>query len=173
MKRLLLSELRAWKGNPARKPLILTGARQVGKTWLLKKFGEGDFGNMAYLDFERDERLGAVFDETLDQKVVIDKTGARVYDPEKVMAVWRDYPSPAGERAEEVPIQGHSKRGEGAGLRIRHPMARGRRDSDRGAARHGSAAAVELPRGLQRLQAVRARRGASVSTFSATSKSND
>jgi len=54
-------ELLAWKGNPDRKPLILQGARQVGKTWLMKEFGAREFGRTAYFDFERTRELHAVF----------------------------------------------------------------------------------------------------------------
>ena len=39
MKRKIIQQLKLWKDNPARKPLILLGARQVGKTWVMKHFG--------------------------------------------------------------------------------------------------------------------------------------
>ena len=48
MRRALLDRLVVWKNNPRRKPLILNGARQVGKTWLLKEFGRLHFENVDY-----------------------------------------------------------------------------------------------------------------------------
>jgi hypothetical protein len=52
MERFLISKLMAWKDNPRRKPLILNGARQVGKTWLLKEFGRQAFDNVAYVNLD-------------------------------------------------------------------------------------------------------------------------
>ena len=48
--REILNDLKVWKDNPGRKPLILQGARQVGKTWILKHFGEQFFENTAYFN---------------------------------------------------------------------------------------------------------------------------
>jgi predicted AAA+ superfamily ATPase len=45
-----------WKCSPRRKPLLLRGARQVGKTWLLKRFGEREYSEIVYLNFEEDPR---------------------------------------------------------------------------------------------------------------------
>ena len=50
MDRLILEELHQWKSSPRRKPLILNGARQVGKTWILKHFGKTCYDNVAYLN---------------------------------------------------------------------------------------------------------------------------
>ncbi len=52
MKRLLMSELIRWKDKPDRLPLILRGARQVGKTWLLNEFGKTSFADVLYINFE-------------------------------------------------------------------------------------------------------------------------
>jgi hypothetical protein len=65
MKRELLANLNTWKGMPDRKPLILRGARQVGKTWLLKQFGEQFFPTFHYINFEEDERLEKLFEQDL------------------------------------------------------------------------------------------------------------
>ena len=59
MKRNLMQELMRWKGRKPRKPLILRGARQVGKTYALKMFGESAFPRYHYFNFEEDERLGS------------------------------------------------------------------------------------------------------------------
>ena len=56
MKRLLTSKLIEWKNKKIRKPLILQGARQVGKTWLLKNFGKKEFKKVYHLDFEKDKK---------------------------------------------------------------------------------------------------------------------
>ncbi|MBQ2355983.1 MAG: AAA family ATPase, partial [Treponema sp.] len=46
MERLVFSKLEQWKNSPARKPLVLRGARQVGKTWVMKEFGKRYFKNV-------------------------------------------------------------------------------------------------------------------------------
>ena len=61
MQRLLLDELNNWKNAKNRKPLIIQGARQVGKTWLMKTFGEKAFTQVIYLNFESSERLKNLF----------------------------------------------------------------------------------------------------------------
>jgi predicted AAA+ superfamily ATPase len=50
MKRKLYSKLLEWKDSADRKPLIIYGARQVGKTWLLKEFGNKEYKNMVYVN---------------------------------------------------------------------------------------------------------------------------
>lgn len=52
MERLLMQELVKWKGKQNRKPLIIKGARQVGKTWLMKEFGKRCFENVVYIKYE-------------------------------------------------------------------------------------------------------------------------
>ncbi len=61
MKRQLFDKLEAWKEAPTRKPLVLRGARQVGKTWLMREFGRQSFVNSAYVNFESDPALKEVF----------------------------------------------------------------------------------------------------------------
>ena len=61
MKRYLYQSLVTWKNAPNRKPLILQGARQVGKTWLMKEFGKNEFEQVAYFNFESSERLKSLF----------------------------------------------------------------------------------------------------------------
>ena len=46
MERNIIGQLKSWKVNPERKPLILLGARQVGKTWVMKHFGQTEFHRM-------------------------------------------------------------------------------------------------------------------------------
>ena len=52
IQREILDKLKAWKENPRRKPLVLQGARQVGKSWALKKFGRESFEDMVYINFD-------------------------------------------------------------------------------------------------------------------------
>ena len=61
MKRHKIQNLIAWKSNRKRKPLIIRGARQVGKTWLMKEFGRLHYENVAYFNFEKSKRLKDIF----------------------------------------------------------------------------------------------------------------
>lgn len=71
MKRKLMNELVCWKNNPRRKPLILNGARQVGKTWLLKEFGARHFESVAYVSLDNDAVARSYFDVDLDPRRII------------------------------------------------------------------------------------------------------
>ncbi len=71
MKRDIYKQLEAWKRSTRRKPLILNGARQVGKTYALKHFGKTSYEKVAYLNFEKDEKLSQYFEGTLDPKQLI------------------------------------------------------------------------------------------------------
>lgn len=66
MKRFLMEELVAWKNKSRRKPLILNGARQVGKTWLLKEFGKNYFDNVAYINLDDNPRMREQFELDYD-----------------------------------------------------------------------------------------------------------
>ena len=68
MKRDIYQLLEEWKQSARRKPLVLNGARQVGKTYSLKHFGKTSYKKMAYLNFEKDEKLAQYFEGTLDPK---------------------------------------------------------------------------------------------------------
>lgn len=61
MNRLYFSQLEQWKDSKKRKPLIIQGARQVGKTWLMQEFGRREFENVIYLNFESSSRLKELF----------------------------------------------------------------------------------------------------------------
>ncbi|MBI2341778.1 MAG: ATP-binding protein [Deltaproteobacteria bacterium] len=71
MKRGLYNDLLIWKGEKDRKPLILRGARQVGKTYLLEEFGRREFLKTVRLNFERQPNLGQVFEKDLSIKRII------------------------------------------------------------------------------------------------------
>ena len=71
MRREKLSEIIAWKEAASRKPLIIRGARQVGKTWLMKEFGNTQYSQTVYIDFEKNKRLHSLFVDDFDIKRVI------------------------------------------------------------------------------------------------------
>jgi len=73
MLRHLMTDLQHWKDRKDRKPLILRGARQAGKTWLLKHFGEQEFPNFHYVNFEEDERLNRLFQDDLRPGRLLDE----------------------------------------------------------------------------------------------------
>ncbi|MBQ4646954.1 MAG: ATP-binding protein [Candidatus Gastranaerophilales bacterium] len=66
MKRKLLNNLIEWKNDKNHKPLVLEGARQVGKTWLMKEFGRTQYKKVAYINFDRNEKMCKVFETDLD-----------------------------------------------------------------------------------------------------------
>ncbi len=61
MKRKIIGQLKSWKENPERKPLILLGARQVGKTWVMKHFGQTEFQNVAYINCDEEPLAKELF----------------------------------------------------------------------------------------------------------------
>ena len=71
MKRAAYQNLLDWKNNPARKPLIIQGARQVGKTFLMKHFGENEFEQVAYFNFESQPLLCNLFAEELSPRKIL------------------------------------------------------------------------------------------------------
>lgn len=71
MQRIAMEKLKTWKMSPARKPLILRGARQVGKTYLLKRFGEAEFSDYHYINFEEDQQAGQIFERNLDPQRIL------------------------------------------------------------------------------------------------------
>ena len=73
MKRVIEKELIAWKNSRSRKPLVLRGARQVGKTYVLKAFGEQQFQNLHAINFEEDDRLAAIFEKDLRPKRIVEE----------------------------------------------------------------------------------------------------
>ena len=66
MQRKILQSLQNWKQNPNRKPLIIQGARQVGKTWAMKHFGEQSFEQVAYINFDNNPRMKTLFSGDYD-----------------------------------------------------------------------------------------------------------
>lgn len=71
MDRDILRNLARWKDSPYRKPLILKGIRQVGKTWALKEFGTRVYKNTAYFNFEEHAEYRSLFEVTKDVQRII------------------------------------------------------------------------------------------------------
>ena len=91
MQRKALSQLLDWKKSPRRKPLILKGARQVGKTWLMKEFGRLNYEKAFYFSFEREEELFHIFEKNKDPLRIIDQLGTIYNDkiePEKHLIIF-------------------------------------------------------------------------------------
>ena len=75
MKRRIYADLLDWKNRSDRKPLILEGVRQCGKTYILKEFGNREFDSLAYLDLERRKDLRPLFGDDLDPRRIITNIG--------------------------------------------------------------------------------------------------
>ena len=73
MKRFILEQLIKWKESKYRKPLILKGARQIGKTYILKQFGEKNYEGVAYFNFDHDEDLYNLFSNTKDPSRILEQ----------------------------------------------------------------------------------------------------
>ena len=71
MYREAIEKLKKWKTSKSRKPLILRGARQVGKTWLLKEFGRVEYDNFAYVNLDNSPELRETFELDLDIERII------------------------------------------------------------------------------------------------------
>ncbi len=71
MYRRIMQYLKEWKDSPHRKPLILQGARQVGKTYSILEFGRTYYENVAYFNFETDPKLSATFDESINPEYLL------------------------------------------------------------------------------------------------------
>lgn len=72
-KREIISDLIDWKNSANRKPLILSGARQVGKTWILKQFGSSCFDDYAYFSLDKDNSVCQLFKSTKDVNRLVEQ----------------------------------------------------------------------------------------------------
>ena len=91
LQRFILKKLIEWKNSKYRKPLILKGARQIGKTYILKQFGAENYEGVAYFNFEHDEDLYNLFSKTKDPKRILEQL-AFIYGkailPEKTLIIF-------------------------------------------------------------------------------------
>jgi predicted AAA+ superfamily ATPase len=77
MNRYALEELKNWKNSPNRKPLMVYGARQVGKTWLVREFAKSNYDDLIELNFFTDNSLKAIFDKDISPKYIIQQLELR------------------------------------------------------------------------------------------------
>ena len=90
MKRLLSAELNKWRQKSNRKPLVLKGVRQCGKTWLLREFGKQYYPDVATFNFEENPALCSIFDQDLDAKRILLELGivrGKAIQPEKTLII--------------------------------------------------------------------------------------
>lgn len=73
MKRKASSELGRWYASPDRKPLIIRGARQVGKTWLIQDFASGRAAGSVYINFEDDKQLRDIFEQDFNMERILER----------------------------------------------------------------------------------------------------
>ena len=66
-----MNDLLAWKTRENRKPLVLKGARQTGKTWLIDEFGRSQFKDVVRIDFMQDEGARTIFDGDLNPRRIV------------------------------------------------------------------------------------------------------
>ena len=71
MYRKIFEYLKEWKNSPYRKPLIIQGARQVGKTYPILNFGKSEYENIAYFNFETNSKLKETFKENIEPSYLI------------------------------------------------------------------------------------------------------
>jgi len=82
MYRKAINQLQAWKDRKDRKPLIIRGARQVGKTWLMKEFGRTAYEKTVYINFDNNRAMGELFSGGLDTERII--TGLELHSGQKI-----------------------------------------------------------------------------------------
>lgn len=91
MYRMAMENLLAWKQSRRRKPLIIAGARQVGKTWLMKEFGRQAYGDTVYINFDSNARMAELFASDLDTKRLVlglELYAGRKIDPENALLIF-------------------------------------------------------------------------------------
>lgn len=84
MQRIVMEQLMRWKKSKRRKPLIIEGARQVGKTWLMKEFGRQCYAKTVYVNFDSNSRMASLFETNLDTNRLI--LGLELYVGHKINA---------------------------------------------------------------------------------------
>ncbi len=91
LKRNAISELIQWKNSPERKPMVLKGARQVGKTWLMKEFGQNYYDNFVYFNFDEEDELNSIFEINKNPGRIIEllsMISGKKIEPEKTLIIF-------------------------------------------------------------------------------------
>ncbi len=92
MERKVLEKFIKWKTKKTRKPLLVTGVRQCGKTYLIKEFGQSEFDDMAYFNFDGNVGLKSIFEFDFDVNRIIDELGSVILNkriiPGKTLVVF-------------------------------------------------------------------------------------
>lgn len=91
MYRKIISNLKEWKDKKERLPLILKGARQVGKTWILQEFGKECFEDTLYINFENENNISDLFEGNIEPKRIIEYLSAihhRKIEPQKTLIIF-------------------------------------------------------------------------------------
>jgi len=91
MERLAMEQLNKWKIKKNKKPLIIRGARQVGKTWLMKNFGQKTYDHVVYINFDNNQQMQDLFEANMKIERII--TGLELYsgnkiDPENTLLIF-------------------------------------------------------------------------------------
>lgn len=91
MKRNAILNLVQWKNSPERKPMVLRGARQVGKTWLMKEFGQNYYDNYVYFNFDEEDELKSIFETNKNPNRIIELLSMisdEKIEPEKTLIIF-------------------------------------------------------------------------------------
>lgn len=91
MERKLISKLEQWKNKIKRKPLIIQGARQVGKTWIMREFGSRYFDDTIYINFDNNETMKKVFEIDFDISRIISAIKieyGKGFDPQNTLIIF-------------------------------------------------------------------------------------
>lgn len=91
MRRTAMEKLVAWKSSDERKPMVLKGARQVGKTWLMKEFGKNYYKSFVYFNFDEEDELKSIFETNKNPQRIIELlsmiAGEKIY-PEDTLIIF-------------------------------------------------------------------------------------
>jgi predicted AAA+ superfamily ATPase len=91
MQREIYSKLKEWKNSPYRKPLVMSGARQVGKSYIIKEFGKHEYSSLIVLNCDKDERIADIFDHGFRSERIISDieiiTGEKVIPDETLIFI--------------------------------------------------------------------------------------
>ena len=106
MRRSAIEDLKKWKESAERKPLVLRGARQVGKTWLMKEFGASCYDNFVYFNFDEEDELKSIFETNKNPLRIVELlsmlTGQKIV-PERTLIIFDEVQECPDARCRNVP----------------------------------------------------------------------